>query len=78
MNLYRVLWETARANPHVPAIATQNESYTYAELITWAERLAPGFWRLGVKPGTRVVLLLKNRPTTFAVFWAVIALGAVV
>ena len=78
MNLYRVLSETARAHPHVPAIATLDESYTYVELITWAEQLATGFWRLGIRPGTRVVLLLRNRPTTFAVFWAVIALGAVV
>ncbi len=78
MNLYRILWETARTHPHVPAIATLDESYTYAELITRAEHLATGFWRLGVNPGTRVVLLLRNRPATFAVFWAVIALGAVV
>ncbi len=77
MNLYRVLWEAARINPHVTAIATQDESYTYAELITWVEQLASGFRRLGVRPGNRVVLLLRNRPTTFAVFWAVIALGAV-
>lgn len=77
MNLYSVLVDTATAHPGLPAVVAPEAEYTYADLVAWIENLASGFWRLGLKPGNRVVVLLRNRPAALAVFWACMALGTV-
>lgn len=78
MNLYSVLEATAIKHPNALAVVSPEEQYSYTELLTWVENLASGFGRLGIEPGCRVVMLLRNSPTALAAFWACMAVGAVV
>lgn len=77
MNLYSIFRETVQRQPTRLAVASRDGDYTYAQLAQWVENLAAGFWKLGMKPGDRVAMLLRNRPHMLAVFWAAMAIGAV-
>lgn len=77
LNLYSVLVDRAKTHPATLAVVSPEGALTYAELMGWVDNLASGFWRLGIKPGNRVVLLLRNRPVALAAFWACMAIGAV-
>ncbi len=48
----------------------------YAELDAWADRVAAGFHRLGVRAGDRVVVQLPNVPEFVAVCFGLFRLGA--
>ncbi len=66
------LINTARAHGEKPFIVYRDETWTYARVFAEADALA---WalreKLGVQPGDRVVIAMRNRPE-----WAVAFLGA--
>ena len=66
------LINAARAHGEKPFIVYQDETWTYARVFAQADAFA---WtlreRLGVKPGDRVAIAMRNRPE-----WAVAFLGA--
>ena len=60
------------------AIAWQETSWTYAQLLAESERVAASLSTLGVGPGTRVGVLLPNWPEVFALVFGATRLGATV
>jgi crotonobetaine/carnitine-CoA ligase len=73
------LASAAAAWPDRPYLtfADTGETYTFAELNDWAERLAGALAAVGVEPGDRVGLYLENSPLYPATIFACAKLGAV-
>jgi 2-aminobenzoate-CoA ligase len=62
-----------------PALWFEGQTTTYADLLTWANRLARVLTQdLGVVPGNRVLLRGFNSPSMVAAWLAVLKTGAVV
>jgi 2-aminobenzoate-CoA ligase len=62
-----------------PAIWSEGQTITYADLLGWANRLARVLTQdLGVVPGNRVLLRGFNSPSMVAAWLAVLKVGAVV
>jgi acyl-CoA synthetase (AMP-forming)/AMP-acid ligase II len=86
-NIAAKLTEMARRQPHTPAIyfPERRESpdrvlyshYTFAQLDEESDLLAKGLERLGIKRGTRTVLMVKPSLEFFALTFAIFKLGAV-
>jgi len=66
-------WAT-QAAPRT-AIVESGRRWTYAELDGQADRLAAGFWALGIRPGNPVVVQLPNTAAFAAVSIALFRLG---
>jgi acyl-CoA synthetase (AMP-forming)/AMP-acid ligase II len=75
------LWDLIRlrasATPDAPMlIDASDRRMTYAQFADAAERLAAGFFELGIGPGTPVTWQLPTRITTVLVMAALVRLGA--
>lgn len=58
-----LLMRTALRVPHDPAVAYGTDVVaTYEQLLTRATRLSGRFQALGIKPGSRIAILMKNHP----------------
>ena len=77
MTLGDLLGRAALRRPDAEAVVDGRQRLTYAELDRRALRVALGFARLGVAPGDRVLLALKNRLEHVVAYWALQKLGAV-
>ncbi len=55
----------------------EDQDFTFGRLNQEVDRVAQGLGRLGVGPGDRVAVLLKNSPWFIRVWWAILKLGAV-
>ena len=73
-----LLRETARVHGDRPAIRFYGKAMTYHELDALADRFAAGLRRIGVRPATRVSLLLPNTPHFIVAFFAVLRAGGIV
>ncbi len=78
----RVAWhELLRASaarvPDKPALIFRDQPWAYREVLAEGERAAAGLARLGVHPGDRVLLGLRNRPEYIAGLYATSRLGAI-
>lgn len=75
------IWEgferAARRRPGHPALVFEGQTWTYSELETEARRIATGLATLGVGPGDRVVMQVRNRPEFVTLFYAIQLLAAV-
>jgi fatty-acyl-CoA synthase len=60
-----------------PALITRDERWSYRALADQVDRYARGLVALGVHKGTRVGLLLENRPEWIAFAFAATGIGAV-
>ncbi|MER6313262.1 AMP-binding protein [Streptomyces sp. NPDC001581] len=58
------------------ALVGGDRRVTYAELDSWADRLAAGFASRGIRPGDRIVVQLPNTPEFVAVCFGLFRLGA--
>ena len=67
----------ARMNPATVALATDDESLTYADLAARVEATAAHLRELGVAAGERVAYLGPNSIDTFVCFFATARLGGV-
>src|SRR5712691_8238703 len=65
-----LLAHLAQAIPQQEAVVFPPWRLTYAVLYAQATVVAGGLWRLGIRPGEPVALLLSNRPE-----WITVALG---
>ena len=66
MNIALLLHRAARAHPHAPALAHGTRVLAdYATAAARIARLAGGLLRLGLAPGARVALVMKNHPAYF-------------
>ncbi|WP_432015090.1 long-chain-fatty-acid--CoA ligase [Streptomyces cucumeris] len=73
-----VLAESAVRRPSHPALVQGPARLTYAQLWNRVGGYAAALRRQGIGPGDRVALLLPSTPEFAAVYFAVLALGAVV
>ena len=64
--------------PRRPALEFFGAVTTYRELGEQVARAAAGLWRLGVRAGDRVALILPNAPQHVVAFYAAQRLGAIV
>ncbi len=74
-----LLQTSARAHGEKPALVYQDERWTYAEFCSEVNRLANAMVdTLGVRPGDRVGLAMRNYPELPILIFAVAAMGGVV
>jgi benzoate-CoA ligase family protein len=59
------------------AIRTAHESVTYAELTERVNRSGNALLALGMKPGDRLLMIVKDCPAFFYLFWGAIKAGIV-
>ena len=59
------------------AIRTADNAITYAELAANVNRCANGLVRLGLTRGERVLMVVKDCPAFFYLFWGAIKAGIV-
>ncbi|GAB4582928.1 (2,3-dihydroxybenzoyl)adenylate synthase [Nocardia sp. IFM 10818] len=72
-----LLRDAARQWPDRPAVLTDWEHTSYAELDAAADRMAHGFLALGIAPGDRVVVQLPNVPEFPAVLFGLLRAGII-
>ena len=77
MTLDGLLDKNAKEFPNRLFVITPGQSWTYAEMHSWAKRLAAGLNHCGVKPGDHVALLMANFPEFIAIKFAIAMVGAV-
>jgi fatty-acyl-CoA synthase len=65
-----LLAHLAQAMPQQDAVVLPPQRLTYAALYAQATAVASGLWRLGIRPGEPVALLMSNRPE-----WITVAFG---
>ncbi len=71
MNIALLLTRAARVHPHAPALAHGTRVLAdYAELHARTARLAAGLIALGLKPGDRIALVMRNHPAYLELFLA--------
>ncbi len=69
--------EIAARYPDNLALATPDESWTYAELARRAENVAAGLIRAGLQPGERVILQISNSAHAVAAWYGILRAGLV-
>src|SRR4030095_14373245 len=77
VTLGELLGRAALRRPDAEAVVDGRHRLTYAELDRRALAVALGFARLGVTPGDRVLLALKNRFEHVVAYWALPKVRAV-
>ncbi|WP_245205437.1 long-chain fatty acid--CoA ligase [Kitasatospora sp. RG8] len=78
LSVAAVLAESALRRPDHPAVVHEGRELRYGELWERARRHAAVLRAAGTRPGDRVALLLTDTPHFPAVYFGVLALGAVV
>lgn len=76
--LVDMLEDAVARYPRRPALEFFGAVTTYRELGDQVARAAAGLWRLGVRSGDRVALILPNAPQHVVAFYAAQRLGAIV
>lgn len=69
---------SAATHPGAPLIDFLGRTYSYAETLDGANRIACGLKALGYGPGDRIGLFLPNVPHYVAAYYGVLKLGATV
>lgn len=64
------------AHPDNVWLRWRDESYTWSDVLSGAQRVANGLIERGVKPGDRVAILLPNRPEFLWVHFGILFAGA--
>jgi 2-furoate---CoA ligase len=77
VTLGELLARAALRRPEADAVVDGRRRLTYAELDRHATALAHGFAGVGVRPGDRVLLVLRNRLEHVIAYWALQRLGGV-
>jgi long-chain acyl-CoA synthetase len=77
-SLAAILAESASRRPDHPALLFEGESITYAQLWNQTRRIAGALQAQGVTPGDAVAIMYPNVPDFVRVYYAVLAIGAVV
>ncbi len=77
MNIAKLLSKSARTFPDNLALAHGSDQWTYAQFDARAKRLAQALYRLGVKPGDHVAILMYNQPEMLESLFACFKAGCV-
>ncbi|MBU2514620.1 long-chain fatty acid--CoA ligase [bacterium] len=78
MNLVELADQNYIKFGEIPAIVYEDQYYTNLQLITSANQLANGLAKLGIKPKSRVVVMLKNSPEVLISYQALLRISAIV
>lgn len=78
LSVAAILAETARRSPDRNALLIGDQAITYGPLWEQTRAYAGALAERGVGPGSRVAVLIPNVPDFARVYYAVLALGAVV
>lgn len=62
---------------HKAAIRTLHGEVTYAELAESTSRFGNAITHLGIRPGDRVLMAVKDCPEFFFLFWGAVKMGAI-
>lgn len=76
-SVYGALHESAQRHGDRPALVFDGQSWSYAQVEAEASRIASGMRSLGIAPGDRVAMWVRNRPEFIFVFFAIQRIGAV-
>ncbi len=71
-----VIRERARVHPDAPWLAFGDETYSWADVVSYANRAANGWLELGVRPADRVAILLPNCPEFIWAYLGLLFVGA--
>jgi 2-furoate---CoA ligase len=77
MDLATAFELSAARRPDAPAVVDDGERRTFAQWLADSRRVAGGLASLGLAPGDRLLVLLKNRYETTTLYWACQMLGVV-
>lgn len=75
IDLHAALGQWCAATPDRTAIIDGERGWTYRELDAWTTAVADGLWRLGLRPGDRVVTHLPNRAELVVALFAMCRIG---
>ncbi len=78
MNLSCIIKEAAEKNPAGIAVKENERELTYRELWESVKRLEQGLRKSGVKEGHKAAVILPASPDFIIIFFALIAVGAIV
>jgi long-chain acyl-CoA synthetase len=76
IGVFEFFKKAADANPDRVALEFFGRATSYDELEIRVERFAAALWRLGVRPGKRIIFLLPNCPQFVIAYLAAMRLGA--
>lgn len=76
-NLAIVLTESARSNPHKPAVIAEARKLSYRDLDNESDRVAASLVEAGIRPGDAVGLQLPNIAEFVVSFYGILKVGAV-
>ncbi|MCF7810581.1 AMP-binding protein [bacterium] len=77
MNINHLFEQVAAEHSKVVAIRFSGTEITYSTLLEAVRRLARGLYKLGVRRGDRVAVMLPNLPQFPIAYYAILRLGAV-
>lgn len=78
MNVVELLTSSTERLSNHPVIHFRNELTTYQELQEKVFRVAAGLKNIGMQQGTKVALLMTNRPEYIVTYFAILANGGIV
>ncbi|WP_304606754.1 long-chain-fatty-acid--CoA ligase [Glycomyces niveus] len=78
LSIAAILAETARRRPDAPALHFMEQTITYGDLWNQTRAYAGALAARGIGPGSRVAMIIPNVPDFPRVYYAALALGAVV
>lgn len=76
-SLNAFLEAAARANARTPLLRFDDQTFTYGEINSRANRIARSLSRLGIRKGDKVCTILGNSPEQLCLWFALAKLGAV-
>jgi len=74
-NVARFLDATAARQPAGKALVFNGRSYSFAQVLTMANRVANGLKAAGYGPGSRIALACGNRPGFLAAYYGILKIG---
>ena len=77
MNLFSFLESSAGKYPNKTALVCEEKRITYSQLKNRSEKLAFSLYKLGIRKGMKVGILLHNSIEYVEIIFALMKLGAV-
>ena len=73
----RALWDLAALKGDRDFLVYEDERFSFAEVDRQVRSVAASLVSLGLQPGDRVALAMRNYPEWVIVYWATVSIGAV-
>ena len=73
----RAMWQLSMIHGDADYLVYEDRRYTYAQTHAIVNAFAAHLVSIGVKPGDRVAIAMRNLPEFPMAFWAIVSIGAV-